>query len=219
MYRIGRGIQKSRRRYIRKVLFIGVLAALLGGAWWLHEFMSGTDDTTTTPQAITREYAPTQVDTNKAFDAPEFHMELPNDWVFKEHQTNPYNMYTYQASAKNEDNRWVEIYVDNVPTTKTFNRLRPVTITDGVITMPEQISDNCYDMAGQKPVVQQKYAGVSFQCDIANYSRNVVGVGAVGRGTAVKLGKHRFMIVYTDHNMRPNYQILDDMLKSFRVKD
>lgn len=219
MYRIGRGVRKSKRRHVRKLLFLLVLAGLLSLVFWLQHFMSDADDTPIAPQAITREYAPEQTNTHKAFDTPQFHMELPNDWVFKGYETSPHNKYTYQAGTKNADNRWIEIYVDTIPSTQTFNRLRPITITDGVITMPEQISDNCYDMAGQKPIAQQKYAGITFQCDVANYSRNVVGVGAVNQGTTIKLGKHQFMIAYTDHNMRPSYQILDDMLKSFSVKD
>jgi hypothetical protein len=217
MYRIGRGVKKSSRRHVYKILVVSLLVAVASGSYWLYIFMQGGNDESITPQSIIREYAPPQTTTHKTFDTAEFHMELPNDWVLKEHQTNPYNLYAYQAGNKGADNRWVEIYVDAVPP-KPVNRLRLATITNGVLAPTDQMSDNCYESAGNKPVAQQTFKGVNFQCDVADYSRNVVGVGAVGQGTVLKLGGHKFTILYIDHNVRPSYQILDDMLTSFSVK-
>lgn len=219
MYRLGRGVRKSRKRHIRRLVFMIVLAVIGFGLWRLHIFMQDTNDQPITPQAITREYTPSQTSAVKTFDTPVFHMQLPSDWAFKEHKLTPYNTYVYQATAKSEDNRWLEIYVDGAPPTLAFNRVRPITIKGDILTPYDLISDNCYESAGNKPVPQQSYASVRFQCDIANYSRNVVGVGVVNQGTTLHIGGHTFVIVYTDHNVRPNYQILDDMLKSFSVKD
>jgi hypothetical protein len=216
MYRIGRGVKKSRRQHLRKIIILSLMVLLCAGLFWLHQFMNESGDQSTAPVAITREYAPTKVPT-KTFDAPEFHMELPPDWVLKEHQTTPHNLYAYQAGTKGADNRWLEIYVDSVPE-RSFNRVRPVRITGGVLIPTGQISDNCYEAAGARSVASQTFAGIVFQCDLVAYSRNVVGIGAPGQGTSLKLANHRFMIVYIDHNVRPDYQILDNMLKSFSVK-
>lgn len=218
MYRIGRGVKKSSRRHIGRIVVVGLLAGIIAGAYWLYLFMQGSGDKPITPQAITREYAPPQTETHKTFDTPEFHMELPVDWVLKEHQTIPYNVYTYQAGEKTADNRWFDIYADNVPSAKAVNRLQPAVFTESGLMATGQISDNCYELAGNKPAAAQTYMGISFTCDVQDYTRNVVGVGVAGKGTTVALGGHKFVITYTDHNVRPNYQILEDMLKTFSVK-
>lgn len=184
----------------------------------LYKFLENTDEPTDQQAVITREYAPADMNIDRVFDHPEFSMKLPSDWVLREHETTPHNKYSYQATAKNIDNRWLEIYVNNVPTDKAFNRLRPVTVLGDRLSAQGVVSDNCYDTAQNKSVTAQSYQGVVYKCETETKTRNVVGVGAPGQGTTIKLGNRKFVIVYTDHNAHPDYQILDSMIESLRAK-
>ena len=51
-------------------------------------------------------------------------------------------------------------------------------------------------------------------CDMANVSRNVVGVGTSDTGHTLTLrgsetGETSFYVIYIDHNIHPDYQILE----------
>ena len=218
MYRIGHGVRSSRKHHISKTLLVAIVVLLALGNYLLMRFLDNTDTVSSTAPSITREYAPNENATDKLFEHPEFSMKLPNDWKLKEHLTTPNNVYSYQASAEHADNRWLDVYVDNLPVSKPVNRLYPVTVEDGKLLPYSGISGNCYNTSSNKSLVAQSFQGVSFQCDIDNYTRNVVGVGAPDHSTVLPLGTHRFMIIYTDHNAHPNYQILNNMLTSLKAK-
>jgi len=230
MYRLGR---RSKKHTKRKVWFLILLLLLvIAGAvgFFVYKVLSEPDETITTTQAITREYAPPQGEDAKEFNQGIYTITLPSDWVFKGHNETPYNMYSYQATKKNADNRWLEVYVDKVPNDVAFNRLLPVIIENNKIVVTGSVSENCVEFTGPQgnpsaagvPALAAKWQGVDFMCDMSNYTRNVVGVGTVASKHNIALagptaGQHVFYFKYIDHNISPDYQILEKALESLSV--
>lgn len=230
MYRIGR---RSKKRAKRKVwIFILIVILAIAGAvgYFIFRILQEPDETITTTQAITREYAPPQGEDIKEFNQDIFTITLPSDWVLKGHNDTPHNMYSYQATKKNADNRWLEVYIDRVPTDVAFNRLLPVIIESNKIVVTGSVSENCIEFTGPQgnpaaagvPALAAKWQGVDFMCDMSNYTRNVVGVGTVATKHNIALtgptaGQHIFYFKYIDHNISPDYQILEKALESLAV--
>jgi hypothetical protein len=231
MYRIGRRSKKKTKRYIWVVVLLMLLALCAAAAYVAYMVLSEADETISTPQAITREYAPPQGEDTKEFiQQGLFTITLPSDWVLKGHNETPHNLYSYQATEKNEDNRWLEIYVDRVPTDAAFNKLLPVIIENNKIVVTGSVSENCIEFTGPQgnprgagvDSLPAKWQGVDFLCDLSNYTRNVVGVGTVAAKHNIVLngptaGQHTFYFKYIDHNISPDYQILEKALQSFTV--
>lgn len=168
----------------------------------------------------------------KTIDEPLYAFQLPKDWKLKERiNTEALTGVTWQATKKNQDNRWVTVYVDKLPLTKSVNRLLPVT-PNGNTLLVGDLSDNCATFTdggttdANKAInakdVPAKWSGVDFICNLPSVVDNQIGVGAVGGVNQVTLtgtkGAHKYFIIYTDHNIQPNYSILTDMLQSFRTK-
>jgi hypothetical protein len=233
MYRLGRGTHKK----IKRKLWLGIVLVLVmlfgAGGFFTVQLLHESEPSITTPKAITREYAPEAINDSKAFDQQLFTVSLPNDWLLKEHTTEPYNLYSFQATKKNADNRFLEIYVDKLPPDRPYNRLMPVSVDNNKIIVTGSVSDNCTTFTGPQGANQAaapkvdslpaKWQGVDFKCDMANYSRNVVGVGAAAAGSKLPLlgatsGKHTFYFIYIDHNVNPDYQILEEALSSLTLK-
>ncbi len=232
MYRLGRrGKKKAKRKLWVSILI--VLLIVCGGVG-VGIFMLLREDTEqiSLPQAITREYAPPQGEDEKIFTQETYTFRLPSDWVFKGHNEYPTNIYSYQATAKNADNRTLEIYVDRVPTDKAFNRILPVIISENKIVVTGSVSENCIEFTGLNGVNPQtagvstlmsKWQGVEFLCDVGNYTRNLVGVGTIDTKTNIILTgpeskQHTYYFLYIDHNINPDYQILEKALESFAVR-
>lgn len=220
-YRLGRGSRKHLKRrawrVISVLIFVGFLA-ISGLVLWL--FMNMSTEEVTQPQAITHEYvAPAQ--TGKLFEEANFSLRLPDDWKLATHDTHPYDYYKFQATEKGADNRWLELYIDAFPTNVSVNRLLPVRIEDGKAVLAGGVSDNCAKFTDGPAVsgaAPSKWAEVNFSCDMARTSQNRVGVGALEQGQQIKLGGRTYLIIYTDHNISPNYQIIEDMVESFTAK-
>lgn len=232
MYRIGRKDRKHTKRKIWVVILMFLLLCCIVGAYFAYTILSEDTEVITTTESITREYAPPQGEDVKEFSQDAFSVTLPADWVFKGTNSTVHTIFSYQATKKNADNRTLEIYVDNVPTDKAFNRMLPVIIEENRIKATGSVSDNCVEFTGQnnvnpqtttQPVIDSKWQGVAFRCDVANRSRNLVGVGMVDAGTNIVLNrpsgaKRTFYFLYIDHNINPDYKILEDALESFVTK-
>lgn len=232
-YRIGR----HARRKARKHLWVGILVLLLIGfgigTAFIIRALSNSGTEISMPEPITREYAPLE-DNAKEFDQEEFTIKLPQDWRLKSHeQSEGRNLYQFQSTEKHKDNRWLEIYVNSKPQEKAFNRLLPLTIDSNQIIVVSSVSDNCTAFTGSQgankpsetgePILPAKWQGVSFLCDMANFTRNVVGVGTEQSGHELTLrgqtkGETTFYVVYIDHSISPDYQILERALESIEVK-
>ena len=229
MYRLGRrGHAKAKKRTWRIVVFVIAALLLIGGvvAFWV---LRGLQQAPTVPQAVTREFADTRENTDRTFEQAGFSINLPADWVVRE-EAGPLGRYAWQATEKGADNRWLEVYTAGVPDNLAVNRLLPVTVEGGKIIVSGTVSDNCstFGTQGVTPETRNqsnivtKWQGIEFLCDMANYTRNVVGVGTADTQNRVlvtnEVGTQRtFIFVYTDHNIHPNYQILENALKSVTV--
>lgn len=230
MYRLGRRSKKKTKRKVWVAILLVLIALGAAVAYFAVIILSEPDEEITTTQAITREYAPPQGEDTKNFNQDMFSVTLPSDWVLKGHNEVPNNIYSYQATKKNADNRWLEIYVDRVPTGVAFNRLLPVIIENNKIVVTGSVSENCIEFTGPQgnprgagvAALPAKWQGVDFLCDMSNYTRNVVGVGTIASKHNVILsgptaGQHTFYFKYIDHNISPDYQILEKALESITV--
>lgn len=219
---------------MRRWVWVGIvccvaIGAVLGGLK-AYQLITSGEEQAVLPSAVVHEFAAPQ-EAERTFDETYFTMRLPEDWRLKSHSDiEMYNMYTYEATAKNKDNRTVEIYVDKVPTEHVFNRLLPVYIADNRFVVATAVSDNCTTLVGQeikRPTtiteLPVKWQGVPFTCDIAGYIRNVVAVGSPENGLNLPLAgangtKHTYYFVYIDNNINPDYQILERLITSFTAK-
>lgn len=229
MYRIGRRSKKHTKRKVWVFILLLLFVAIGVAGYFAYKIVQEPDETITTTQAITREYAPPQGEDTKEFKQNEFSITLPSDWVFKGHIDRPYNVYSYQATKKNADNRTLEVFVGVVPTDVAFNRLLPVIIENDKIVVTGSVSENCVEFTGPHgnprgagvSALPAKWLGVDFLCDMSNYTRNVVGVGTVAQRHNIVLkgpsGQRTFYFKYIDHNISPDYQILENALESLVV--
>lgn len=231
MYRIG----KHSNVRLRKAIWSGIVVILVGligfGVYTAYKAFTAPQQQATLPAAVVHEFAPPAA-AERTFTEDYFTMKLPEDWQMNSHSTESmYNKYTYQATAKNKDNRWLEVYVDRVPDNQSFNRILPVFLNENRIVVASSVSDNCTEFTGDKvarpaatvETLPAKWQGVAFNCDIANYIRNVVGIGSPENGhnlplTGASGNKHIYYFVYIDHNINPDYQILERALMSFTPK-
>ncbi len=165
-------------------------------------------------------------------DEPFFTLELPGDW--KEIARNDNNLYTsitWQATAKNKDNRWLTLYVDRIPFDTPYNRIVTVKPQASGISFAN-VSDNCANFTvggtvdGRITTGKQtptKWNKVDFICNLPEAIDNVIGTGSEASPNAVTVsgptqGTHTYFFLYTDRNFQPDYNILYDALKSFRAK-
>lgn len=231
MYRLGRHSKRKAKKHIWFVFLFLLLVPFGAGGYLLFRLNQEGDTKPTTPLAITREYAVEEVDDRKVFDQDGFMIKLPPDWVMKGHNTEPYNIYSFQATKKNADQRTLEVYIDRFDTEKAFNRLLPVSTDSNKIVVTGSVSENCAAFTGAQPSTPDpsvewlpaKWQGVDFRCDMANRTRNVIGVGTVGGKIGVPLtggrsGTRTFFFVYIDHSINPDYQIFEDALASLELQ-
>lgn len=231
MYRLGRHSKRKAKKHIWLLILVLLLVPFGAGGYFLFRLSQDGDVKPTTPLAITREYAVEEVDDRKVFDQDGFMIKLPQDWILKGHNTEPYNIYSFQATKKNADQRTLEVYVDRFDSEKAFNRLLPVSVDNNKIIVTGSVSENCVAFTGAQPNAPDptvawlpaKWQGVDFRCDMANRVRNLVGVGMTGEKVGVPLtgartGSRTFFFVYIDHSINPDYQILEDTLASLEVK-
>jgi hypothetical protein len=160
------------------------------------------------------------------FDEAAFFFKLPPDWK-KTGQilTGPTKKYSYQATLKNAENRYLDIYVDAIPQDMAVNKAVAVR-AEGAKLTHGNVSNNCIEFTNKPAggfVAPAKWDGVDFLCDYGSTGRNVIGTSAPGSINKVELtnagfSKHSFFFVYTDHNYTPDYGIFYDFLDSFSVK-
>lgn len=230
MYRIGKHHHTRFKRAVWTIIALSIVLGIGAGVYFAYKIFTTTETTATLPAAVVHEFAPPAT-ADRLFDEEHFAIRLPEDWQLKSSgNTGRYNIYSFQATQKHKDNRWLEVYVDRVPTNMSFNRLLPVYIHENRFVVASSVSDNCMDLTEQKATnsaaeetVQLKWQGVSFTCDITNNLRNVVGVGSSENGQNLPLVsssgvKHVFYFVYIDHNISPDYQILERAIESFEPK-
>lgn len=160
-----------------------------------------------------------------------FSIDLPPGWQFTAKQQDLYTIYHFRSALPGEQgNRLLDVYEDSNLPNFAINRIVPVAATEagGLTAESGQVSDNCTayttGATSNRPTVGQiaKWQGIEFLCDMANPQRNVVGTGSKDGLNTVKVADpgglpHRYFLVYTDNNAKPDYSIFIAAINSFKL--
>lgn len=230
-YRYGHGTAKRRPRKALLILSCSLLViALVSGVIYLDLRQSISP----TIEGESRVVSQVLSDNSQRLvvDDPLFTFELPGDW--KEMSRNENNLYTsitWQATAKNKDNRSLTLYIDRIPFDMPFNRIVTVKPQGSGLVFAD-VSDNCANftvggtvdgrITNGKPT-PTKWNKVDFICNLPRAIDNQVGTGSEAMPNGVTItgpaqGAHTYFFLYTDRNFQPDYNILYDALRSFRAK-
>lgn len=228
-YKLERGLKKHRLRHIVIVGIISVtVLAVLGGATWR---LIGRN----TPKAVTGGVVtvPQQITTTSVLNVnePYFTMQLPADW--KQTSGTIAGSFSWQATAKNEDARFLTIYIDDaIPANLPVNRELPLTAQGNQLTYG-QLSPNCatFTAGGTLETTQAVklkpalavWQNINFICNLPNVVDNQIGTGSMAGVNTITLtgptaGTHSYFFLYTDRTGEPDYDILYNIIQSFRAK-
>jgi hypothetical protein len=231
-YRYGHRPGRRRRTRVLIVLLVSLLILGVGGGIIGYDLYKNRNK----PVPGTSRTIVQSLDENidkLNIDEPTFNMELPGDWkeVGRQNTASEHSI-TWQASKKREDNRFLKLYIDTIPAAKSINRLLPVA-AQGNSLMGSEVSDNCATftpggtlnatLAQTLKETPAKYKEIAFICDLPRVIDNEVGTGSTEGVNMVTVkgpvqGAHKYFFLYTDHNIQPNYSILDNAIKSFKAK-
>jgi hypothetical protein len=177
-----------------------------------------------------RELTTTVKATNAAdahFDEAVFSFNLPIDWKKTgELTTGPYHKFSYQATLKNADNRFLDIYLDSIPADMPVN-MEVAVHGNGAHLSHGEVSSNCTEFTNptvpKTLKVRAKWDGVDFLCDMDGTTRTIAGTSAPGTINKVSVEnvgftKHDLFFVYEDDNYNPDYGIFYNVLDSFSLK-
>jgi hypothetical protein len=219
---------KPSHKAVHTIVTVLATLILVGGGAYAYFFFTKDTETTISNNPIIGETKTiaSPAATNLRFDEEAFTFSLPADWKkLGPANTSSYPKYSYQATLKNADNRYLDIYMDKLPLDMAVNKAVAVK-AEGAKLSHGSVSDNCANFTarpGGALKVQAKWDGVDFLCDMDSMTRNVTGTSAQGSINKVELispgmSKHTFFFVYTDNNFSPDYGIFYDFLDSFSVK-
>ena len=157
-----------------------------------------------------------------------FEFELPGDWREIDRINRPTEQsITWQATLRDEDNRYLKLYKNTIPDDAVV-RILPVSVNENRLQRG-QLSAHCSTFTGSSESGERypvaKWEDVEFRCD-ANRTVNVNIIGTGQRGqpfntfevTGPDSGTNRYFFVYTDQNIRPNFDIFYNAVNSFRAK-
>jgi len=225
MYKLNK---RQRRGYkIIGILFVIIPLVFLvaSGVWYL---VLKSNKTITSNFTQANGEAATAQEATKSFSTDTFTLSLLSTWSYigKMNPTVDQNYYEYQDKNPKENNRLLEIYVDNYPTTFSVNRILPVQVENNKLLPAYDLSDDCSSFSGLPSNAAAaglwiaKWQGISFNCSV-NQPRNYVAAATVTDGITIplqglKTGKHTYVFVYIDQNSAPNYTLFGPILKSFQ---
>ena len=218
--------KKWRWAILAFVVIVGVVGGLIG--YDIYRGRSQTQTGTAQISQLTFASGP-----KITIDEPSFSLQLPADWHETGRINNEYQYgVSWQATKPKEDNRFMTLYIDRIPRTLAVNKLLPVEAI-GTALRHGSLSDNCaaYTEGGsfdaKKAITAKdtpaKWEEITFLCDLPKVFDNVVGTSSkeginIVTVTGPKAGKHSYFFVYTDHNIRPDYQIFNEIIESFKAK-
>ncbi len=212
----------------RLFLVMVAIAALIGLGWLLWRHYTGSPiavngQTLYVPQSAKAQ--PTQI-----ISEPLFVTQLPSDWRLVSAKS---GVYSWQSTLKGNDNRYLSIYVDSVPTSLPVNQELPLTVNGNQLSYGA-LSGNCANFtpggtlnAAQAVKLKPSPAvwhGVNFICNLPRVIDNQIGTGSVGNPvnattiTGPQNGTHSYFFLYTDRNAQPDYSILYNVIQNFRAK-
>lgn len=222
---------RHRRRWHRALLGFIVLILIVGGLIGFDLYRGRSQQQTGTAkisELVVNEGGP-----KITIDEPSFLLQLPGDWKETGRVNSEYEYgITWQSTKPKFDNRFMTVYVDKIPLSKSFNRLLPIEAV-GSSLRHGTVSDNCaaYTEGGSIDAnsalaakdTPAKWEEVTFLCDLPKVFDNVVGTSSKEGVNTVTVsgpqeGKHRYFFIYTDHNIHPDYEIFTTIVKSFKAK-
>lgn len=226
MYRHGRKLTKSSQ--VSKWSALGLLffGLIVGG---IYLGLKSLDANTSLNQAapVIKTVTAGQPAT-KLFDSVGFTIDLPADWQQVARTEAPYNLVRFQSKDPNNNNRFLEVYQDTIPPDFPVNRVLALEPYENKVTVPGSVSENCKQFTPGKPApgfqgVVAKWQNIEFVCDVTNFERSVVGTSSKGGINSVTVTnpageEHKFLFVYTDNAITPNFSLLYNALNSFAVK-
>jgi len=221
-YRLGKRRSSHRKRNI--VIAAVFLLLILAGTVWVNLYLRSDTVIDPPPPAYTTRVVASDEGT-KSFTEGIFSLSLPKDWVFVDHKTAPYNVYSWHNTKTNPGIQQLQVYIDTIPKSLAVNRVLPVQ-SEGNRVIPTTVSDNCSDFTGSKSsgstTTLAKWGGINFLCDLGNYERDVVGTSSSDGVNVVNLtgasGTHKIFFTYTDNGMTPDFTIFTDAIQGFRLK-
>jgi len=155
-----------------------------------------------------------------------FSLDLPTDWKLQERRIEDYaNYYSWVSTKKGADDRRLFLHINIMPPDYKLVRMLSVT-PDANKLLLGNVSDECINFSGGagRSVAAQgtatfeaKWENVSFVCDpiVANQT---IGTGSVDGGIASQIGRNKFFFYYEDRNVRPDSNIMRQIVQSFRAK-
>jgi len=226
MYKIGKR-KRNVKKYFYALLGLAFLSALvIVGIIIFLNFQPSKATEINNIAEKNNAFDPTKSNNSLKVDTAYYTMELPSDWKQLSVNKDPrYSSIEWGWDAKTK-NRSLEIYVDNYPLNKPFNKIVPVSIQGNVFTL-DTMSENCSKFTSKTASldlhVQSKWQDVSFICDLDNTIDNIIGIGTTSDGvilpmTGPQSGAHKYMFVYTDRSIPDSNNPLITALQSFRVK-
>lgn len=184
-------------------------------------------DTALTQSPSVTHYVASGVTVTQHITKQFFALELPAGWQSVAPPNIPYTVYSWRGTG-NDAARRLDVYIDTVPPGLAVNRLLAVQADGDHMVIMEAVSDNCASFTDKATeslatgTAPAKWGGVSFICDMGNYTRDVVAAGSAGTVNAVTLtgattGTHKVLLLYEDNSSEPDYTIFDAMVQSFKV--
>lgn len=222
---------KKYRLFLKFVLFLLPFFLVAIGIIWFVFFRNNSDVRSDFikegGQVIVAK--PATIDLSNEY----FKITLQSAWVANG-KKNPFSdqvYYEFQNKAKGEDNRFLRVYVDVFPKDFALNRLQPISVVDNKIVLTANISDECDTFTGApvdkkdnkvlSDIWMAKWQGIDFVCSMTN-PLNYAGTASIDEGLGTTFVnsnkvKHKYFFLYIDHNVRPDFQIFTDALKSFET--
>jgi hypothetical protein len=225
--------QTKRRVFFRFVVVVIPLLLIMISVIWFLFFRDQSSESTNFSK-VGAEIAVVKPET-KDFTNEYFKITLPASWesLGKKNPFIDQVYYEYQSKLKNYDNRWLRVYVDVYPPHFAINRVLPVSVKDNRVAVDSNdgVSDECWTFTGAPlgsndsaagQTWSAKWKSISFTCDM-NKNRNYTGAASEIEGYGLALvnkdgQKHKYFFVYIDSNVRPDYGIFEDSLRTFEVK-
>lgn len=204
------------------------LAVIMVGSFW-YIFLK--DNKTTTATFVkSSETKPVSKEETKLITTEYFTIRMPITWENNGKKNPLVNQvyYELQDKKKNNDGRFLKVFVDVIPTDYPVDEVLSV-YNDGRRLIPGQFSDDCSEFSGApkyNPASDvnktwlTSWQGIPFYCDIGNKGSQIGVVSKEGGYSqameGLKKEKHSFFFVYSDQNIRQNNKIMSDAINSFQ---
>lgn len=232
-YKHGKPVYKLSRK---PLLIIALSVVLLGSIGFYLIFIRGQHNTIKNDnKPIIRQVKASATSTE--VDEQVFNLSLPGKWTLSAKNWDArYISWQWTLKDKYGAGRLFEVFLDTIPTDKSVNYLLPVT-SEGPSLQTGTISDNCVNFTeGASPTTERptytpqskasiasKWQQISFICDNANVSHQVIGTGSKEGINTVTLtgptkGAHKFYFLFIDNSLTPDFSLLPTILSSFQVK-